>query len=80
MVERKPLLECCIESLKSVGNRLFTIKEAISDCPEESLNFSTTTWFSRRCMDEMNTEISADKLEVFTCIAGPVIGIMPNSA
>jgi hypothetical protein len=75
MVERKPLLECCIESFKCVGNRLFTIKEAISDCPEESLNFSTTTWLSRRCMDELNTEISADELEMFTCITSSIIGI-----
>ena len=75
MVERQPFFKSCIETFKGVSNRLFTIEKTIPDRPEKSLYFSTTTRFSWWSMDEMDTEICADKLEMPACITGPVVGI-----
>ena len=75
VIEGKPFPEGFVNAFEGVGWRFISFKKTVSNCTEIALHLAAATWFSRWCVDKVDTEISADKLKMSAGITRTVVGI-----
>ncbi len=75
MVERYPFPEGLVKSIKGVSRWFWPIKEPVPDKSKKPFHLSATPWFSRRSVDQVDTEIGTNKFKMLAGITRTVISV-----